>query len=46
MNQNKLKEWAEEQIELMNVVNNDINTEKNEKIFGLGCIWAMEALLK
>ena len=31
MNQSKLKEWAEVQIELMDVVIDDINTEKNEK---------------
>jgi hypothetical protein len=41
-----VKEWAEEQIELMNVVVNNINTEKNEKIFGFGCIWALQNLLK
>lgn len=46
MNQSKLKEWAEVQIELMDVVIDDINTEKNEKIFGFGYIKAMKDLLE
>tara|TARA_R100001015_G_C4582730_1_gene139018 strand:- start:44 stop:193 length:150 start_codon:yes stop_codon:yes gene_type:complete len=41
---NKLKEWAEEQIELMNEVVNVI--EKDEKIFGFGYIKAMKDLLE
>jgi hypothetical protein len=43
---NKLKEWAEEQIELHNAVINNTSTEKFVGIVAMGYIRAMEDLLK
>tara|TARA_A100001015_G_scaffold306506_1_gene400900 strand:- start:511 stop:672 length:162 start_codon:yes stop_codon:yes gene_type:complete len=45
MNQNKLKEWAEEQIELHNAVINNTSTEKFVGIVAMGYIRAMEDFL-
>jgi|TARA_R100000734_G_C3286343_1_gene78979 hypothetical protein len=46
MNQNKLKEWAEKQIELMDVVIDDMWRDQRATLFGGGYIKAMKDLLE